>query len=77
LCRYELEYLEPDPKQKEYQNISQMAKRFTMNETVDMQNICTNCTWMKGISSYLHPFFLFIREKKPTIADYIPPHKIK
>jgi hypothetical protein len=72
-----LEYLETDTKQKEYRNISQMAQRFTINETVVTQKICNNCTRMKGINSYLHTFFLFIRAKKPTIADYIPPHMIK
>ena len=43
-----------------------MAQMFTTNETVVTQKICSNCTWMKGISSYLHPFFLFIRAKKKT-----------
>lgn len=51
-----------------------MAQKFTIHDTVVTQKICSNHSWMKGISSYVYPFFLFKRGNKPTIADYIPPH---
>lgn len=31
---------------------------FTINETVITQKICDNRSWMKRISSYVHPLFL-------------------
>lgn len=51
-----------------------MAQRFTINETMVTQKVCNNCSWMKGISSYLHPFFLCKIVKKTTIATKIQRH---
>ena len=41
-----------------------MAQKFTIHDTVVTQKICSNHSWMKGISSYVYPFFLFKRGKK-------------
>lgn len=53
-----------------------MTQELTINETMVTQKICYNCSWMKSISSYLHPFFLLKREETNNSGLYSTSHDI-